>query len=68
MITVIAKEGRIFTQPTGQPAVEIFAETSEVFFPKAFPGKITFNKDAQGNITSLTLERGGKKMEAVKLK
>ena len=68
VITVTTKGGRIFTQPEGQPSVEIFAETPEIFFPKEFPGTITFIKDEQGNIKSLTLERGGRKMEAVKVK
>ncbi len=65
---VESKDGQIFTQYSGQPPVEFFAESKEVFFPKQFPLTITFNKDAQGNIKSLTLQRGGKKMEAVKVK
>ncbi len=65
---VTSKEGRIFTQPTGQPIIEVFAESQEVFFPKLFPATLTFNKDTQGNIKSLTLEQGGKKMEAPKIK
>ena len=66
--TVTSKEGRIFTQPTGQPSVEVLAESQEVFVPKQILATVTFNKDAQGNIKSLTLEQGGKKTEAIKIK
>ena len=66
VMKISSKEGRIYAHP-GEMPLEIFAETPEIFSPEEYPVKITFNKDSQGNVKSLTMEQKGKKMEAVKV-
>ena len=65
VIKITTENGHIFAQTKELP-FEIFPETPEKFFIKAFPGTITFKKDAQGNVRSFTLDEGGKKREAFK--
>jgi uncharacterized protein YneR len=67
VIEVITKDNQIFAQTTGQPQFEIFAEDEDTFFLKVVPASVDFNKDEQGNITSLTLHQGGMDMEGKKI-
>lgn len=64
----ITIEGQqIYAQATGQGKFEIFAEDNSTFFAKITPLKITFNKDASGNVESFTLFQGGEERLAKKL-
>lgn len=59
VMTVTLENGRLFTQATGQPKIEIFAETPHDFFVKAFNAQLTFNTDAQGKATEIVVHQGG---------
>lgn len=59
---------RMFVQATGQPKLEIFAESDYYYFCKAVNAQFEFSKDKKGNITSLILCQGGRKMPGKKIK
>lgn len=67
VIEIATNENQIFAQLTGQPQFEIFAETEITFFFKVVPASIDFNKNDNGEVTSLTLHQGGSDMEAKKI-
>ncbi len=65
----VFREGEKFmTQATNQPIFEIFAESETTFYPRAFEAKLTFLKDAEGKVTGLTLNQGGRERTAKKIK
>ena len=65
----VFREGEKFmTQATNQPAFEVFPESETTFAPKAFPAKLTFLKDADGKITSVRLNQGGRETIGKKIK
>lgn len=56
----IYREGEKFmSQVTNQNAIEIFAESDTVFYPKVIQAKLTFVKDADGKVTGMRLVQGG---------
>ena len=62
-ILTISKVGQqMKAQATGQPMVDIFPKSNNVFYLKAVTAQITFNKDNNGKIESLTLFQGGQEM------
>lgn len=67
-ILTISKEGnQMKAQATGQPMLDIFPKSNEVFYLKAVTAQITFNKGGNGKIESLTLLQGGQEMTGKKL-
>ncbi len=56
------------TQATNQGPIEIFAESEAVFYPKVIQAKLTFLKDADGKVTSLRLNQGGREVTGKKIK
>lgn len=65
----VYREGdKFMTQATNQPAVEIFAESETTFYPRVIPAKLTFLKDAEGKVTSMRLNQGGRDRIAKKIK
>ena len=65
----VFREGEKFmTQATGQPQFEIFPESETTFSPRAFPAKLTFVKDADGKVTGIQLEQGGRITNGKKIK
>lgn len=64
---VITLEGdQLMAQATRQPKFPLFAESPTKFFYKAVDAQIEFSKDANGNITSLTLYQAGHETKGVK--
>jgi D-alanyl-D-alanine-carboxypeptidase/D-alanyl-D-alanine-endopeptidase len=59
MMSVTRDGDHLYTQATGQPRFEIFAENVHDFFVKAFDAQLTFVVDANGRATSLVLHQGG---------
>jgi tetratricopeptide (TPR) repeat protein len=65
----VFREGEKFmTQATNQGPIEIFAESETVFYPKVIQAKLTFLKDAEGKVTSLRLNQGGREVTGKKIK
>ncbi|HSG38222.1 MAG TPA: DUF3471 domain-containing protein, partial [Thermoanaerobaculia bacterium] len=68
-VLTISREGsQLWGQATGQPRVELFAESETTFFLKVVDAQITFVRDASGKVTALILDQGGQKREAKKIR
>jgi len=59
VVTITHEGDHLFAQATGQPRYEIFAEDDRNFFFKVVDAQITFDVDATGRATSLTLHQNG---------
>lgn len=60
-IMTISRDGdRFFSQLIGQPRVRIYPETERKFFRKTIDAQFTFDIDAQGKATQLTLHQDGR--------
>jgi serine-type D-Ala-D-Ala carboxypeptidase/endopeptidase len=67
-ITITQKQDRLYAQATGQDKVELFAETPTQFFLTIVKAKITFIKDAQGQVDRLILDQNGQQLPGQKIK
>src|SRR4029077_8613043 len=59
IITMTREGGRLFTQLTGQPKFEIFAESDKDFFLKVVDAQLTFETDAAGKAVAVVLHQNG---------
>ncbi|MUU77710.1 serine hydrolase [Winogradskyella endarachnes] len=66
-VTITVNKNQIFAQATGQGQFEIYAENNTDFFAKVAAIKMTFNKDALGNVDSFTIYQGGEENIAKKI-
>lgn len=66
-ISITKENGQLFLQATNQPKFQLYGSSEKDFFLKVVQASITFNKDEQGNIKSLTLHQGGQNQEAKRL-
>ena len=65
---VVTRTGQqLFVQATGQPQFEVFASAKNEFFLKVVEASVTFNKDANGKVESLTLHQGGQNVPGKKV-
>jgi CubicO group peptidase (beta-lactamase class C family) len=62
-ITMTVDGGHFFTQLTGQPKFEVFAETEKDFFLKVVDAQLTFETD-QGKVTDVILHQNGRDQTA----
>jgi serine-type D-Ala-D-Ala carboxypeptidase/endopeptidase len=60
IITMSREEGRFYTQLTGQGKIEVFPESERKFFLKVVDAQLTFDVDAQGAATQVTLQQNGR--------
>ncbi|MDX2268269.1 MAG: serine hydrolase [Bryobacter sp.] len=64
----IRLEGKqLITQATKQPPIPVFAEAKDVLFPKLMPATLRIQRGADGKVTGLVLEQGGRQMPAKKV-
>jgi tetratricopeptide (TPR) repeat protein len=68
IITVTHYDGHLYAENAGQQRVEIFAESSDVFFFKAVDAQITFTRNEKGKVTGLILFDGHRETLAFKIK
>lgn len=66
ILTVRLDGNQLISQATGQPEVPIFARSENTFFLKVVDAEITFEQDASGRVTGLTLLQNGRKMPATR--
>ena len=59
VLTVTAEDNRLFLQTTAGPTKQIFAKSVTKYFLKHIDAQFTFNTDADGQATSLTLTEAG---------
>jgi hypothetical protein len=64
-ITVIGTQ--LQTQLGLQPVVPLFAESETVFFPRVVEAELTFELDASGKATALTLRQNGQERRAPRI-
>ena len=67
-IAISNEAGRLMGQATGQPKIELFAESETNFFIKVVDAQVIFDLDAAGRVTGLTLFQGGQKLPGKKIK
>lgn len=67
-LTMSLEDGALFTQLTGQQKFPVFAESETRFFLKVVEAALEFQKDAQGNVTGVVLEQGGRRQTATRKK
>jgi hypothetical protein len=67
LMTMSRDGDRFFTQLTGQPKLEVFAESERKFFLKVVDAQLTFDVDPQGATTQVTLHQNGSDGVAKKL-
>lgn len=68
VLRVFREAEKFMTQATGQQAIEIVAESETVFSPRGVSAKLTFVKDAEGKVTGIRLDQGGRQTDAKKIK
>jgi len=66
ILTITLEGDQLITQATGQGKVPIYAKAEDIFFPKIMEAELTFEKDATGKVTGLTLFQGGRRTPAKK--
>jgi CubicO group peptidase (beta-lactamase class C family) len=66
-LTVTLESSQLSVQATGQGKFPVFPEAQAKFFAKVVDAQITFNTDAGGAVTSLTLHQGGVNQTAKKI-
>jgi len=68
IITFTRDGNKLFTQATGQPKFEVFAESETKFFLKVVDANVEFVPDADGKVNKMILNQGGQTMEAKRIK
>jgi D-alanyl-D-alanine-carboxypeptidase/D-alanyl-D-alanine-endopeptidase len=67
-IMTISRDGyQFFTQLTGQGKIQIYPESDRKFFLKLVDAQLTFDTDAQGKATQVTLHQNGRDMPAKRI-
>ncbi len=67
-ILTISRDGdRLFSQLTEQPKIQLFPEGERKFFVKEVDAQWTFDTDAQGQATQVTLHQNGRDMAAKRM-
>ncbi len=59
-IKFTARDGRLFTQATGQPEFEVFASKKDEFFLKVVDAQVSFQRSADGKVTGMVLHQNGR--------
>jgi hypothetical protein len=67
-LTVRTREGKIFTQGTGQPEAELFPKSETEYFLKVVDAQITFVLGENGEVTGLVLHQAGQDFPGEKIK
>lgn len=62
--TVTARGGQLYLQLEGQPAFSVYPSAKDRFYLKVVWAQVDFNRDAAGNVTSLTLHQDGQDLVA----
>ncbi|TNJ35257.1 serine hydrolase [Arenimonas terrae] len=58
-LKVFERDGRLFVQGSGQPALETVAVAKDVFTVDAVGAEIRFERDAAGRVVAVVLHQGG---------
>jgi len=58
-VKIAREDEHLYIQVSNQPKFEVFPRTQTEFFLKIVQADITFTKDQDGKVTSLTLKQSG---------
>lgn len=67
-ITFTREGNKLFTQATGQPKFEVFAESQTKFFLKVVDAQVEFVADEDGKVNKMILYQGGQKIEGKRVR
>lgn len=67
IVTINRKDGRFFTQLTGQPELEIYPQAQTTFFLKVVDAQLTFETDAAGRGVAMVLRQAGRDQRAPRI-
>ncbi len=67
LLTVSRDGARFYTQLTGQPKLEVLAESDRKFFLKAVDAQLTFDANPQGPATQVTFHQNGRDLVAKRI-
>ncbi len=67
-IKFTARDGRLFTQATGQPEFEVFASQKDEVFLKVVDAQVSFQRGPDGNVTGIILHQGGRDIPGARAK
>jgi len=67
-VKIAREDEHLYIQVSNQPKFEIFPRTQTEFFLKIVQADITFTKDQDGKVTSLTLKQSGLSSTGPKVK
>lgn len=67
-LVITLEAGRLHVQPTGQGKLPIVAESETTFFVREANARLTFTKGPSGDVTTLTLDQGGRQQPAKKIR
>lgn len=67
ILTVTGEGDQLFAQATGQPKFQLYPEGTHDFFLKVVDAQVTFETDATGHATSLTLHQNGRNVPAKRI-
>jgi len=67
-VKIAREDEHLYIQVSDQPKFEIFPRTQTEFFLKIVQADITFTKDQDGKVTSLTLKQSGLSSTGPKVK
>lgn len=67
VLSIFRQEDKLFTQLTGQPAIQIFPESETEYFLKVVNAQLTFVKGADGKVTQVVLHQNGRDLPANKV-
>jgi len=58
-MTIALDKGELFLQVTGQPKLEVYAESETNFFLRVVDAQLTFQKDATGQVAEIVVHQNG---------
>jgi hypothetical protein len=67
ILTVTRDGNQLYTQGTGQPRIANYGKSDREFFAKVVDAQITFQVDAQGQVTGLVLHQNGRDQSAKRI-
>ena len=65
-LVMTLEDGKLMTQATGQPKLQLFAESETKFFLKVVDAEVEFFKNDKDEVTHLVLHQGGRDMRGTK--
>jgi CubicO group peptidase (beta-lactamase class C family) len=66
-IEIVLQNNQLLAKATGQPSVDLWAETETLFFIKEIGAQMEFHLNTDGTVKSMTFSQGGNAMEGQKI-